>query len=246
MAEEKKNNNQVKPERTLDSVKKSFYSTKNEKKSESGKKDDNFKDFYSVKEKNKERRSCCSLPMLFIVLFLIFVFLVGGLWFIKNYSKTGFEYFKKTDTTQSENQSLFTRIDDDVKNYSDGEEIKIIITEKELEGYFGVKDAAFPLKRASLKIIPEGIEITGRTNDSFFSLPISIIAKPKAENGKFKIELDTVNSGFISLPDTIKSELNVYVDEVVNKKMSVVNNFEFTDIKVRKGEMELTGKKKAI
>jgi hypothetical protein len=167
----------------------------------------------------------------------LFVLMVYGLWNLRgSLSRQGIvSDGKNTD------QYLTDQVVKELSDKTSGESVSIPITESELANFMGVGTADFPLKKSSLEIKNDGVYISGRTSDSFFSFPITIVAIPKAENGKLKIELSKASSGVAVLPQSIKDALNKYFDDQISTYTSDIGRIEVKEVVLKPHEIDLLG-----
>lgn len=199
-----------------------------------GKKD--FDNFYT--ELDRRRKS--KRPFVWfmaILLFTLFVTIVYGLWIARN-------SFQKNGIIADENKQesyLTDKVADGLSSSKAGDSLTISITEDELANFIGVGTADFPIKKSSLKIKPDGIYISGKMGDSFLSMPVTVVAIPKAENGKLKIELSKATSGIVTLPLTLKNALNDYFGNQVDTYTSDIGRIEVKEVVLKDRIMNLIG-----
>lgn len=203
-----------------------------------------LKDFYNDLDE-KARKKGCSLPFLYVFMFVLLVSIIFGLFYVKRNFNIGVKYFNQAEIAGN-NDGLFSKVEDELANRSVGDQVSMSFSEQELAYYMGVDEADFPLKKASLNIKTTGIILSGRTRDSYFSIPVKVIFKPAIRDGKLVVEIDQMQGSFVTLPKVIKDGLNSSVDDVINKKLSAVNNFDFKEVILKDGSLELLGVKKSI
>lgn len=212
-----------------------------------GDKDSNpntLSDFYSDLDK-KAKKKGCSLPLLITFMLVVLAAIIFSLFYLKNNFELGLNYFNKTDLA-GYGDGIVSKLDEEIKDIPAESPAVVTFTEDELSYFLGVDEKDFPLKKAKLNIKTSGIVISGRTRDSYISIPVSVVFKPVVKDGKFKIEIDTLQGSFVTLPKVIKDGLNSSIDDVVNKKSSAINNFEFRDVVLKEGTLELIGTKKSL
>lgn len=194
-----------------------------------------FTNFYTELDRKKKSKIPFVVSMLFIFL-LIFVAIVYGFWSLRVSLLGGSIFSEKND-----NAYLTAEVSNALNGKSSGDAVTIKISEKELIEFIGVGSENFPLKKSSLKIKSEAINISGRVGESFFSLPISIKCLAKAENGKLKIEPDKTGSGMAMMPSSIKNPLNEYFDETVGTYTSDIGRINVQEVVLKDGELILIG-----
>jgi len=201
------------------------------------------KDFYKEIDQIK-KSNCCSIWSVFVFLGLIFFALIAFFWFGRSYLNKSSLYLKIPSSHKSDTSGITGRLEYASDGLVVGESTTISFSEEELGEYLGVNSSEFPLKRASLKITQQGINVKGRTSESIFSIPLTVVLKPKAEDGKLKIEVAELESGAISLPKAIKDQMNSYLSDIINKKSDPVADFEIIEISTREKYVDVTGVKK--
>jgi uncharacterized protein YpmS len=201
------------------------------------------KDFYKEIDQIK-KKNCCSVWSVLVLLGVIFIALIALFWFGRSYLNESSLYLKIPSSKKSDTVGITGKLEDASSGLVVGESTTISFSEEELEEYLGINSPEFPLKRASLKITADGINVKGRTSESIFSIPLTVVLKPKAEDGKLKIEVAELESGAISAPKAIKDQMNSYLSDIINKRSDPVADFEVTNISTRDKYVDVTGKKK--
>ena len=181
------------------------------------------KNFYNEIDR-KKNSSCCSLPMVIIILIFVFAGIVYALIYVKNLTKSGIDYvIENKKTSQS---SLSESFEEKTKLILPGETTTINFSEVEVSNYLGVADSDFPLKKARIEINQEGIHISGKTSENIFSLPVSATVRPKIEDQKLSFVLDEIASGSISLPSKVKDNLGSYLEMQMRSRKLYDQNLE--------------------
>lgn len=195
-----------------------------------------FGNFYN--ELDKKRRS--KKPIIILMAFLlagIFVLAILGLKSLRNsFQKSGI--IADSSTMQP---YLTDEITKGLSGTKTGDSITIQISEAELADFIGVGTADFPIKKSSLLIKDDGIYISGRTGDSFLSLPVTIVAIPKAEAGKLKVELSKASTGMVTLPLSIKNALNDYFSNTLSTYTSDIGRIDVKEVVLKNQKMNLIG-----
>lgn len=173
------------------------------------------KDFYLDLDKIR-RKNCCSLPIITIFLIIVFIAIIYGLLYIKNYAKTGISYVASSHNPNQ--KDLAASFIDKTGTLPSGETATLDFSDIELSQYLGIADSDFPLKNAKLSIDEQGIRLSGKTSQSIFSLPVKCVLKPKIEDNKLLFILDEIATGSISLPGRIKGDVNAYLDLIMRSK----------------------------
>lgn len=195
-----------------------------------------FGNFYNDLDKRRKskRPVIIFMTLLLIALFALIIF---GLWSLRNsFQKTGII----ADKGQSESY-LTDQVKTSLANTKTGDNVTVQITEVELANFIGVGTADFPIKKSTLLIKDDGIYISGRTGDSFLSFPVTIVAIPKAEAGKLKIELSKASTGMVTLPLSIKNALNDYFTDTLSTYTSDIGRIDVKEVVLKNQMMNLIG-----
>jgi len=199
------------------------------------------KDFYSDLDKIR-RKNCCSLPTIIFFLVLTFVLIIYGLVYLKNYTKVGISYLAEN---KGQNQvDLTNSFIEQTSGLVSGQTATLEFTEVEIAKYLGIWDSDFPLKDSKLSIDNQGIHVSGKMSQSFFSLTLRALLQAKIENGKLIFFLDDIATGSISMPNRIKAELNDYLDLIMRSKNLYDPNLEIISVATRDKTFELVVYKK--
>lgn len=195
-----------------------------------------FQNFYT--DLDRRRKSKASFVWSMITIFLIlFSLLVYGFWSLHKYSINS-GMLKNNDEAET---YLTDKVSESLASKKPGELVTVIISESELANFMGVGGPDFPLKKSSLEIKGDGIYISGRTGDGVLSLPVTIVAIPKADGGKLKIELSKASSGIVTLPLTLKNALNDYFENKVGTYTSDIGRIEVKEVVLKDKQMNLIG-----
>lgn len=199
------------------------------------------KEFYKEIDKTK-KKNCCSLPIIIIFLIIIFLGIIFLLFYIKNYTKSGINHI--VDSRRQSQMTLFEDFTKKTEAINPGETVKIDFSEVEIANYLGIADPDFPLKRARLKVEDNGIIVTGKTNDSMFSLPINTVIRPKIEQQKLIFVLDELATGSISVPGSVRESVNNYLIMLMKTRELYDPNLEIISASTSKGKLTLEINKK--
>lgn len=201
---------------------------------EDSKKD--FNTFYKELDHKRKSKTPFVTSMVFILI-ILFAVIVYGLWLLK-ISLTGTSIFSGT---KNDNQYLTTEVGNAISGKKTGDLINVEISEKELSEFIGVGGNDFPLKKSSLRIKPEAINISGRIGSSFFALPVTIKCLAKAEDGTLKIEIDNNNSGLAMFPKSLKDSLNTYFDDTISTYTSDIGRIKVEEVVLKDKKLILIG-----
>jgi uncharacterized protein YpmS len=202
-----------------------------------GKKNEkDFDNFYTELDKKRKSKKPFIWSMAFVLL-IFFLLVVYGLWAVRNsFQKNGIIADNAKQQTY-----LTEQVAEGLSGKKTGDSLTVPITEEELANFIGVGTNDFPIKKSTLEIKDDGIYISGRTGDSFFSFPVTIVANPSAENGKLKVELSKASSGIVTLPLSIKNALNDYFANKVDMYTSDIGRIEVKEVVLKNHTMTLIG-----
>ena len=155
-----------------------------------------------------------SLTSVFIFLGIIFSLLLIIVFYLRFSSWSPFyDLYKKTP--KLENLSLLDRFNKE-KDVSALTTIDLKITELELAKSIGVDNDSFVLKKASLKIKPEGIIINGRTSNVVWGVPVEIMLNTRIINQKLFIEVSEIKAAGVVAPPKIANNLMPKINSAVS------------------------------
>ena len=207
------------------------------------KKKSNFhKDFYKDLDK-KRKGGCCTLWSTAIFLIVIFIVIVSAVWVLKKKVIDDFSYVKKSTSEISESIGIVGKLEEDSKNIELGESITVSFSEEDLAEFFGVGSEDFPLNKAALNSKPEGIEITGKTKNTIFSLPVTVLLVPYIEEAQLQIRVESISSGVVSLPKSARDAIGNYMNDIIAKKSLTVSHLELTGVSTREDYLDIVGTK---
>lgn len=155
-----------------------------------------------------------SLKAVFIFLGMIFVLLASGLFYLRFCSWSPFydHYAKKTPINLA-----FTDLFKQAKSASVLDTVDLKITESDLSSAIGIEKSDFPLKKATLKIKPEGIIVSGKTSTAFWGVPVDITLKPISGSGKLFIQLKEIKAGGVVAPPKIANTLSPKINTLFDQ-----------------------------
>lgn len=178
----------------------------------------------------------CSVWLIALILVLIFVLLLGGIFYLKYKSNINLKNlsFQKVSLDDSFKKQL-----DDQK----GEKtVQIRLTDADLNKLLNLESSDFPLKNPSVKITPEKIILSGKTSNSPLSLGVAVGIVPKVNNGKIDFDIQEIKTGGVTAPkvvtDSVNSKLSSYL-----KQFSLKEDVKVTDVKLYDGYLIASGER---
>ena len=178
-------------------------------------------------------KSSCALWSVFLLLFIILLALVGLLFYLKTKDLS----LSKPKTNTNVNVSIQLAS-------SQGEEVTLKITEKQLQSAIKADDANFPIKKATVKINTDKIIIFGKTSNSFWGLGVEVSLLPKVDNGKVKFDITEIKSGGLKAPNSISDVVNNNLGQYLDGLSATMGDIEVSKVELFEGYLEVTGKQK--
>ena len=177
-------------------------------------------------------KSSCALWSIFLLLIIIFLAIVGSLYYLKT---------KKFSLNRPVSDIVTNPIE---TNVAPGDEASIKITEADLQSGINTDDANFPLKKTSVKINPDKIILSGKTSNSFFSVSVDVSLVPKVDSGKVGFDITEIKSAGIAAPKSVSDLVNKNLGQYLDGLSSSLGNVEVSKIELNSGYMTVTGRQK--
>lgn len=207
------------------------------------KKKHNFsKEFYKDLDK-KRKGGCCTLWSIAIFLIIVFVVIVIGVWFLRNKIINDFSYVKKSTSEISKSIGIVGKLEEESKNTELGKSVTVSFSEEDLADFFGIYHDEFPLKSANLNTKPEGIEIIGKTKNTVISIPVTLLLVPYIEEAQLQIRVESISSGIVSLPKSVRDAISNYMNDIIAKKSLTVSHLKLIGVSTREDFLDIIGTK---
>lgn len=126
-------------------------------------------------------------------------------------------------------------------------EIQISVREEELNSLFsnGIQSGIFELQDVNFQINELNLEILAQVRKPIRSQG-QILATPVVNDGKIKLEVTNVKIGRLPIPGFTRSGLEKALNGVLDENFrSLYENYQVTEIKLKKDEMIITGRLKS-
>lgn len=178
-------------------------------------------------------KSSCALWFIFLLLFVILLALIGLLFYLKTKDLS----FSKSKTNTNTNTSI--QLDS-----SQGEDVTLKITEAQLQSAIKADDANFPIKKVTVKITTDKINISGKTSNNFWGLNVEVSLVPKVENGKVKFDITEIKSAGMKAPNSISDVVNNNLGQYLDGLSSSIGDVEVSAVELSSGYLTVTGRQK--
>lgn len=188
-------------------------------------------------EKSEEKTS---RPLLWVVvaLLIIFILMLAGAFYLK--SKIKMPSFPSRSSSLSLDENISKQLEDQI-----GESIvSIRISEDELSSILNANSEEFPLKKASVKITPEKIILSGKTSNSSLSFKVDVGIVPKVSEGKVVFEIKEIKTGGVSAPKVVTDEVNKNLSSYLSQ-FNLNDDVQVTEVKLYQDYLIATGERKA-
>jgi len=187
-------------------------------------------------ENIESHKESITLTSVFIFLGFIFVLIVGMLFYLRFSSWSPFSGFYLKNIS---NGISFTDLFNKEKAISKmATTIEMKITEDDLSKMLGLSNSDFPLKKASLKIKPEGIIISGKTANGFWGVPVDVLFVPISNNGKILFNLKEIKAAGVVAPPKIADTLSPKMNSLFySNSFSDLDKLKVKDVRTLVGYM---------
>ncbi|MCL5410427.1 MAG: hypothetical protein M1324_01080 [Patescibacteria group bacterium] len=186
---------------------------------------------------NTESKASCSLLGIIAILVIVFILLLGGVIYLK--TKIKVPDITKKNTSENLNKSVSEQL-----NSQSGEKIvNIRVTESDLSSAINTNSADFPLKKASVKITPDKIILSGKTSDGPFSFKLDVGIVPKVKDEKVVFDIEEIKTSGVSAPKIVTDEVNKKLSNYLSQQ-NLNNEIKVTDVKLYQSYLIVTGERK--
>lgn len=188
-----------------------------------------------VPEDEKESpvpKSSCALWSIFLILFIILLAIIGSLFYLKT---------KKFATST---QIINLNINSAKTSLQSGEEVTLKLTEADIQNAINANDDNFPLKKASVKVNPDKIILSGKTSGGFLGLNVEVGIVPKVESGKVEFDITEIKSAGVTAPKSVSDLINKNLGQYLDGLSSSIGNVEVSKVELNAGYIMVTGKQR--
>lgn len=192
-----------------------------------------------IKNEEEDRKESITLTQVFIFLGFILAILVAFLFYLKFSSFSPLNLNKLNVKTDF---NLSSKYLDEVKKPS--AVFEMTISEVELAQIVKVTDPSFPLKKAELKIVPEGITISGKTSSAPWGMKVDILVVPVVQLGKLSFEIKEIKALGVVAPPKISDAINPKISPLFEDIFPQSDKVEVQDAKTLLGKLYIEGAKK--
>lgn len=191
-----------------------------------------------VMTRPKETISVTAVFVFLALLFLIFSSFIIYLRY-SNFSPLANLYALKPDIKLEDQLPLSLQL-----KQSKNTNLELTITEREFCSLAGVYSDDFPLKNATCFIKPEGVTVSGKTSDKFWSPKLDILIRPKAENDKLVFEIKEAKIWGVSAPESLANPIFKDLNSRLLQVLPDSDNVKVSEVRSMVGYIRVEGEKK--
>lgn len=188
--------------------------------------------------KPKETISATAVFIFLTLLFLIFSSFIVYLRY-SSFSPLVSLYTLKSDIKLEDQLPLSLQLKQS-KNIN----LELTITEIDFCSLIGIYSSDFPLKNSICSIKPDGITVSGKTSDKFWSPKLDILVTPKAENEKLVFEIKKAKIWGVSAPSSLANPIFDNLNKRLVKVLPESDNVKVTGVHSMVGYIRVEGEKK--
>ena len=188
--------------------------------------------------KPKETISVTTVFVFLTFLFLIFSSFIVYLRF-SNISPLANLYALKLDIKLEDQLPLSLQL-----KQAQNANLVLTITEREFCSLAGVYSQDFPLKNPICSIEPDGVTVSGKTSQKFWSPKLDILILPKAENEILAFEIKEAKIWGVSAPETLAKPVFENLNSGLNQVFPDSNNIKVTEVRSMVGYIRIEGERR--
>lgn len=177
-------------------------------------------------------KSSCALWSIFLILFIILLAIIGSLFYLKT---------KKFSVSTPK---VNVNINSELSASTSGETISIKLTEAQIQSAINTNDANFPLKKATVKVNPDKIVLSGKTSNKFWGVLVEVGLVPRVESGKVVFDITEIKSAGVTAPKSISDLVNKNLGQYLDGLSSSLGNIEVSKVGLNSGFIMVTGKQR--
>jgi len=183
--------------------------------------------------------------VLLYMLFLFAIFVTFMIWFrYSNFSPLADYYQKGIAITKVNLRSLFS--DKVSTNAIPGSKVEIKVTEQQLSDSASVTKPSFPLKKASLKIFPTGVQISGKMSDAIWDfMTVEVTLLPVVKDGVVTFEIKEIKAAGVQAPPKVTDLIAPEITNIFSYALPKNKELKITDVYLMQGFLRIEGEKVA-
>jgi hypothetical protein len=176
--------------------------------------------------------------------FLFAIFVTFMIWFrYSNFSPLAYWYEKGITVQKVDLRSMFN---DKVNTDSASNSVEIKITEAQLAEAAAVSKSSFPLKKATLKIIPTGVEIEGKMSDKIWDfMTVKITLKPVIKDDVVSFDITKIEAAGVQAPPKVTDLISPKIDSIFANLFPKNAHLKVTNVYSMQGFLLVEGEKVA-
>ena len=184
--------------------------------------------------------------VLLYMLFLFAIFVTFMIWFrYSNFSPLADYYQKGIAITKVNLRTLFS--DKVSADKTAGSKVEIKVTEQQLSDAASVTKPSFPLKKASLKIVPAGVQISGKMPDAIWDfMTVEITLLPVVKDDVVTFEIKEIKAAGVQAPPKITDIVTPEINNIFSYALPKNKELKITDVYSMQGFLRIEGEKVAV
>lgn len=201
-------------------------------------------DLFDGKEIPVLPKPSMSEKSVFISLAVLFIIFSSCLFYLKttNFTLPRFTIFSGRNLSFDLDRYFDQKLEGEV---SKNGEFEIRITERELKDILKTNSPDFPLKNADIKILKDGIKISGKEEGGILTPKIDIMIVPKAELGKIIFEITEIKAAGVIAPSKISHPISENLQRALNLDQYLTeNNLDIQEARTIIGSLYIKGEKR--
>lgn len=174
--------------------------------------------------------------------FLFAIFVTFMIWFrYSNFSPLADWYQKGISIDKVDLRSVFN---DKANSESASNTVEIKITEEQLSEAAAVSKSSFPLKKATLKIVPAGVEIEGKMTDKIWDfMTVKITLKPVIKDDAVSFEIAKIEASGVQAPPKVTDLITPKIDYIFANLLPKNAHLKVTNVYSMQGFLRVEGEK---
>lgn len=175
----------------------------------------------------------------FSIIIGIFLILVLILFYFRYFQ--GFRFHKAT-VNEDRIITISEKLQNQINSQKGEEEIKITVTEEDMNDTLTSNKETLGLKDTKAEIIPDKIIITGKT-DNLLNLAVEISIIPRIENGNIIFEVKEMKAGGLPAPNKLVESITPGLNDVLSSLKPDPYQVKIEKIQLLDKYLEISGKK---
>ncbi|MEI7792251.1 MAG: hypothetical protein WCI57_02065 [Candidatus Berkelbacteria bacterium] len=176
--------------------------------------------------------------------FLFLIFVTFMIWFrYSNFSPLADWYEIGIKVQKVDLRSMFN---DKANSDSASNKVEMKVTEEQLAEAAAVTKSSFPLKKASLKIVPAGVEVEGKMTDKIWDfMTVKITLKPIIKDDAVSFDIIKIEASGVQAPPKVTDLITPKIDYIFANLLPKNAHLKLTNVYSMQGFLRIEGEKVA-